>query len=430
MTQFTDFGLAAPLLKALDQAGYTTPTPIQAQAIPPALEGRDILGLAQTGTGKTAAFCLPLLHRLSQDRARPRRTTCRALILTPTRELAGQIHESVRNYGRGLGLRSTIAVGGTPIRRQIRELEGGVDVFVATPGRLLDLVERRAVDLGAVEYLVLDEADQMMDLGFIHALRRIAALVPKQRQTLFFSATMPSEIESLGAKFLTDPVKVAVTPTAAPAERIDQRVIFIAQGDKQRSLEAVLRAPEVTRVLVFTRTKHGADKVVKGLARSGLQAAAIHGNKSQNQREAALRGFRQGKAPVLVATDIAARGLDIDAVSHVVNFDLPNVPEQYVHRIGRTARAGASGVAMSFCSGPERSHLKAIERLTRIPLSVDTPPQGIAEEPAPAPDRNAGKRQGGRPGGGRPGGRPGGRSGGRNRRSQGRGQAGGARASA
>ena len=427
MTKFTDFGLAAPLLKALAQAGYTTPTPIQAQAIPPALEGRDLQGIAQTGTGKTAAFCLPLLHRLSQDQTRPRRTTCRALILTPTRELAGQIHDSIRGYGRGLGLRSTLAVGGMPIRRQIRDLEPGLDILVATPGRLLDLVERRAVDLGAVTCLVLDEADQMMDMGFIHALRRIAALVPKQRQTLFFSATMPKEIEALGAKFLTDPVKVAVVPSAAPAERVDQRVIYIAQGDKQASLEAVLRAPEVTRVLVFTRTKRGADKAVKGLSRAGLQAAAIHGNKSQNQRDSALRGFRQGRTPILVATDIAARGLDIDSVSHVVNFDMPNVPEQYVHRIGRTARAGASGVAMSFCSGAERAHLKAIERLTRSPLSVDRPPEGIAEEQAPAPDRNAGKRRNGRSGGG---GRPGGHPGGQSRRPQGRGRQGAAHAQA
>ncbi|TDR93918.1 DEAD/DEAH box helicase [Enterovirga rhinocerotis] len=411
MTSFQQFGLAAPILKALEEEGYESPTPIQSKAIPDVMAGRDLQGIAQTGTGKTAAFALPILHRLAADPKRPQPRSARVLVLSPTRELASQIAESFRSYGRHLRLSTTVVFGGVPIGRQQRALAGGVDVLVATPGRLLDLIDQRSLTLQGVEILVLDEADQMLDLGFIHALRRIVTLVPTKRQTLFFSATMPKSIEQLSAQFITDPVKVAVTPVATTAERIAQSVMFVSQGDKPVLLRDVLTAREIDRVLVFTRTKHGADRVVTQLDRSGIRAAAIHGNKSQGQRERALADFKAGRNRVLVATDIAARGIDVDGVSHVVNFDLPNVPESYVHRIGRTARAGAEGEAISFCNQEERAYLRDIEKLTRLKVPEADYPAGFVpsespsrpvEEPARAP-RGRGQRQGQGQGQGRPG---------------------------
>jgi len=389
MTSFTDFGLAAPITEALAAKGYTTPTPIQAQAIPPVLAGRDLCGIAQTGTGKTAAFALPSLHRLAAT-AKPRPSRgCRMLVLAPTRELASQIATSFEAYGAKLKLSVLTVFGGVPIPRQVRALQAGVDVLVATPGRLLDLVDQRALTLGQVEILVLDEADQMLDLGFIHALRRIHGLVPKKRQTLFFSATMPKSIADLGEAFLHDAVKVSVAPPATTAERVEQSVTFVNQAEKQALLTLTLRATEIDRALIFTRTKHGADRVVKHLAAAGIQANAIHGNKSQPQRERALSAFRDGSAPILVATDIAARGIDVSGVSHVFNFELPNVPEQYVHRIGRTARAGATGVAISFVADDERPYLRDIEKLTRVRPSIVPLPENFLVEQARLPKPKA-----------------------------------------
>ena len=343
MPSFDDFKLLSPILDALASEGYVTPTPIQAQAIPFILAGRDLCGIAQTGTGKTAAFALPVLHRLaSQPRATPSRG-CRVLILSPTRELASQIADSFRTYGRQLRLSTAAVFGGVPLGPQQRLLAAGIDILVATPGRLLDLIDRRAVTLSGVETLVLDEADRMLDLGFIHALKRIAKLLPRARQTLLFSATMPRSIAALAEEYLTDPVRIAVAPAATTVERVAQSVILVSAERKRDLLTALLRDPGFRRVLVFTRTKHGADRVVRHLVAAGIDAAAIHGNKSQPQRERALAGFRNGSGRVLVATDIAARGIDVDDVSHVINFELPNVPEDYVHRIGRTARAGADG---------------------------------------------------------------------------------------
>jgi ATP-dependent RNA helicase RhlE len=381
LTLFTDFGLAAPILKALASEGYEKPTPIQSQAIPYVLAGRDLCGIAQTGTGKTAAFALPILHRLGEKPRAPLRKSCRVLVLSPTRELAGQIADSFRTYGRNLRLTTSVVYGGVAIGKQERELANGVDVLVATPGRLLDLVDRRSLSLREVEILVLDEADQMLDLGFIHALKRIVTLLPKDRQSLFFSATMPKTIASLADTFLRNPAQVAVAPVATTAERVEQTVIFVPTGRKQALLETVLRDPAVERVLVFTRTKHGADKVVRGLDKAGIAGAAIHGNKSQPQRERALAAFKNGTCRVLVATDIAARGIDVEGVTHVVNYDLPNVAESYVHRIGRTARAGASGLAISFCNDEERAYLRDIEKLTRLKVPVAPLPQGFSSGP-------------------------------------------------
>jgi len=404
LTSFSDFTLVAPIQRALRSEGYTTPTPIQAQAIPPALAGRDILGIAQTGTGKTAAFALPILHRLG-TRSVPRvPQSCRALILSPTRELASQIAESFRAYGQNLALKVDVVFGGVPIGRQQRALQSGIDILVATPGRLIDLLDRRALTLANIEVLVLDEADQMLDLGFIHALKRLMPLLPKTRQSLFFSATMPKTIAGLADGFLKDPVHVSVAPVATTAERVTQGVMFMQNAGKQALLHAVLRDEAIARVLVFTRTKHGADKVVKHLVHANIQAAAIHGNKSQPQREKALAAFREGACRVLVATDIAARGIDVDGVTHVINFELPNMPEAYVHRIGRTARAGASGIAISFCADDERAYLRDIERLTRLPVPVLALPEGIVavSTPRPAPaalvqQPRQGERQGERP---------------------------------
>jgi ATP-dependent RNA helicase RhlE len=364
--KFSDFGLAAPILEAVAAEGYTTPTPIQSQAIPQVLRGRDLCGIAQTGTGKTAAFALPILQRLFSAPARRTAGACRVLVLSPTRELASQIAESFGAYGRELPLSTAVVFGGVPIGAQQRRLASGVDILVATPGRLLDLIDRKSLGLSRVEILVLDEADRMLDLGFIHALRRIVKLLPRQRQTLLFSATMPRTIASLAEEYLHEPVKVAVTPAATTVELVDQGVLFVSSDRKRDALATLLGDPALERVLVFTRTKHGADRVVRHLSAAGIEAIAIHGNKSQPQRERALAGFRTGGSRVLVATDIAARGIDVEGVSHVINFELPNVPEDYVHRIGRTARAGAAGVAISLCSEEERIYLRDIEKLTRL----------------------------------------------------------------
>jgi ATP-dependent RNA helicase RhlE len=368
LTSFQDFGLAEPLTRALAEENYTIPTPIQAQTIPLALAGRDVVGIAQTGTGKTASFALPILHRMLDNRIKPQPKTCRVLVLSPTRELSGQILESFNAYGRHMRVSSALAIGGVPMGRQVRSIMPGLEVLVATPGRLLDLVQGNALKLNQVEFLVLDEADRMLDMGFIHDIRKIVAKLPIKRQTLFFSATMPKDIADLAEQMLRDPARVAVTPVASTVDRIAQRVIQLDHSAKPTVLAQILKQDGVNRALVFTRTKHGADKVVKGLARAGITAEAIHGNKSQNHRERVLAAFRSGEIRTLVATDIAARGIDVDGVSHVVNFDLPNIPETYVHRIGRTARAGAEGVAISLCAGEELAYLRDIEKLIRITL--------------------------------------------------------------
>jgi len=378
VNSFSELNLSSPVLKAVASEGYEVPTPIQAQAIPYLMQGRDLLGIAQTGTGKTAAFALPILERMARHAQRPARNTCRALILSPTRELAAQIGESFRTYGRNLKVSRAVVFGGVSINKQISIMQGGVDVLVATPGRLVDLIERRAVSLANVEVFVLDEVDQMLDLGFIHAIRKIVGLLPKERQNLFFSATMPKEIAGLADALLKDPARVEVTPVATTVERITQGVIHVEPAQKLKLLNELLKDNNMTRTLVFTRTKHGADRVVKGLSQAGLNAAAIHGNKSQNNRERALAGFKAGKVIVLVATDIAARGIDVDGVSHVVNYDLPHVPESYVHRIGRTARAGADGTAIAFCTPEDRPLLRDIERTIRMAIPVTVHPLGIA----------------------------------------------------
>lgn len=399
MTDFAALGLAKPILAALAAKGYDKPTPIQMQAIPPLLEGHDLCGIAQTGTGKTAAFALPSIQYLSDNLQVPGPHQCRMLVLSPTRELAAQIAESFSTYGRQARIRVECVFGGVPINRQIRAMSRGIDVLVATPGRLLDLVDQRAVDLRRVEIFVLDEADQMLDLGFIHSLKRIAKLLPNRRQSLFFSATMPKSIADLGAQFLNNPVHVSVTPQSTTAERVEQYVTFCPAREKQALLTLTLQRPEIDRALIFTRTKHGADRVVKHLLAARIACAAIHGNKSQGQRTAALEAFRKGDISILVATDIAARGIDVTGVSHVINFEMPNVPEQYVHRIGRTARAGREGIALSFVDGEERPYLKAIERLTRVQLEPMPLPEDFdaaknklpkpVARPEPAPQRRS-----------------------------------------
>ncbi len=367
---FSTLRLIEPLQRAVRDSGYTTPTPIQSQAIPHLLEGRDLLGCAKTGTGKTAAFALPMLQLLSEGGRRAAPNTVRALILAPTRELAAQVAESFNTYGRGLKLSVAVIFGGVNQRPQVAALHRGVDILVATPGRLVDLMGQRHAHLGAVEILVLDEADHMLDLGFIPDVKRILATLPKKRQTLFFSATMPPPIQKLADGMLHDPVKVFVTPPSSTVEEIRQSVHFVDRASKPTLLAQLLAAPEVERALVFTRTKHGADKVARRLVQGGITAAAIHGNKAQNNRERTLEGFRAGRLHVLVATDIAARGIDVDGITHVVNFDLPNVPETYVHRIGRTGRAGASGIAISLCDREEREFLRDIEKLIKRPVPI------------------------------------------------------------
>ena len=411
VTSFSDLNLIQPLLKALAAEGYETPTPIQAQAIPQLLSGKDLLGIAQTGTGKTAAFALPILQMLSEKPERAAKGTCRTLILSPTRELASQIAESFKTYGRNLKVSRAVVFGGVSIGKQIEILRGGVDVLVATPGRLVDLIERRALTLSKVEIFVLDEVDQMLDLGFIHAIRKLTAMLPKQRQNLFFSATMPKEIAGLANALLTDPVRVEVAAVGTTVEKVNQSVIHVDPANKAKLLSELLKDNNMTRTLVFTRTKHGADKVMKNLSVAGFTASAIHGNKSQANRERALAGFKQGKILVLVATDIAARGIDVDAVSHVINYDLPHVPESYVHRIGRTARAGAEGSAIAFCTPEDRGLLRDIERTIRQQVPVVEHPLAMKNvsqlaptfgwNPAGKGGKPAGKPRGGNPGGNR-----------------------------
>jgi ATP-dependent RNA helicase RhlE len=380
---FTTLGVSEPLLRALAGENYLTPTPIQAEAIPLILAGRDVLGLAQTGTGKTAAFGLPLLQRLSQDNAHVTPQGVRALILAPTRELAIQIHDSLKTYGRHLKLRHAVILGGVNQNKQIAAMRQGADVLVATPGRLLDLVNQKHVRLGAVSTLVIDEADRMFDMGFIRDVRKIVAMLPRTRHSMLFSATMPGEVAHLVGDILRDPARVEVSPAKVTADGIDQRVYFVDAKDKRARLLELLADPAMARVIVFARTKHGANKIAATLAHAGHSASAIHGNKSQSARQSALESFRKGYARILVATDIASRGIDVDGVTHVVNFELPDVAENYVHRIGRTARAGGAGVAISFCDAEERDNLRAIERLVKRPLSV------VGEEPAYAPQKTA-----------------------------------------
>ena len=379
---FSKLGLAEPLVRALEAKGHTAPTPIQQQSIPTLLEGRDLLGIAQTGTGKTAAFVLPSIQRLTESGRRVLPTHCRMLVLAPTRELASQIAESARAYGKFSRLSVATVFGGTSINKNRQDMSRGVDILVATPGRLLDLVEQRFVSLNLIETLVLDEADQMLDLGFIHALRKIVKLVPRQRQTLFFSATMPQSIRELADQFIKDPATVSIKPAATTAERVDQYATLVNQAEKQALLTMTLRDPAIERVLVFTRTKHGADRVVRLLGGNGIASNAIHGNKSQPQRERALAAFKSGEVPILVATDIAARGIDVSGVSHVINFELPNVPEQYVHRIGRTARAGKDGIAISFVADDERPYLRDIEKLIRQKVPLKALPENFLAEAA------------------------------------------------
>ncbi len=368
--QFQDLGLAPVILKSVHALGFETPTPIQRDAIPLVLDGRDLMGLAQTGTGKTAAFGLPLVHHLLAAKQKPAPKTVRALILAPTRELVNQIAVNLRSYVRGTPLRIACVVGGASINVQIKELARGTDILVATPGRLIDLVERRAVFLDTAKFLVLDEADQMLDLGFIHALRRIAKLVGTPRQTLLFSATMPKQIEELSRAYLTDPVRIEVAPPGRAADKVRQSVHFVGQRSKADLLRQCLADRPSALSLVFARTKRGAERLMKNLAESGLAAGSIHGNKNQSQRDRAIRAFRSGEIRVLVATDVAARGIDIPGVSHVYNFDLPEVPENYVHRIGRTARAGADGEAVALCGADEFRLLRDIERLMGISIDV------------------------------------------------------------
>ncbi len=389
MTVFSDLALSEPLLRALDKEGYSTPTPIQAAAIPALLEGRDLLGIAQTGTGKTAAFTLPILQRLAGDNRRARPRSARALILTPTRELAIQIGESVAAYGRFLRIGSTVVFGGVGQVPQVNKMKRGVDVLIATPGRLLDLMDQGHIELSSLQVFVLDEADRMLDMGFIQPVRRVAAALPRERQTLLFSATMPKEISGLAASLLKEPVRVEVTPVATTAEKIDQKVLFVEKANKRALLASLLERGDITRALVFTRTKHGANKLAEQLGKGGVRADAIHGNKSQSARQRALADFKAGRVRVLVATDIAARGIDVDGISHVINFDLPNEPESYVHRIGRTARAGAEGIALSFCDRDERAFLADIEKTIRQPVPVDADHPWHAHEIANAARRRS-----------------------------------------
>jgi len=379
---FAALGLAPSLCDAVEAAGYRAPTPIQETAIPRVLEGHDVLGCAQTGTGKTAAFALPILHQLQADRNPGGWRGIRALVLAPTRELAAQIGESFQAYSERGSLRTLVVFGGVSKRPQAQALRRGVDVLVATPGRLLDLMGDRAAVLDGVQHFVLDEADRMLDMGFIHDVRRVARALPRERQTLLFSATLPREIQSLASRILVDPVRVEVDPVASTCEPIEQSVYFVDKGKKTELLKRLLDGGEVDRALVFTRTKHGANRVTQQLLRARVEAAAIHGNKSQGARERALAGFKRGRTRVIVATDIAARGIDVKGLSHVINFDIPHEPETYVHRVGRTGRAGASGVALSLCSSEERGYLAAIERLTRQRLEKLETPAGLASEPS------------------------------------------------
>lgn len=371
MTSFSNLNLNPKILAALETKGYVTPTPIQLQAIPPVLEGKDILGIAQTGTGKTAAFSLPILHNLAAGKISVKSGCVRALILTPTRELASQISENIEGYSKDLNLRHTVIYGGVSDRSQINALQKGVDILIATPGRLMDLASQGYIRFMQVEVLVLDEADRMLDMGFINDIKKIIAKIPQKRQTLFFSATMPAAITDLSNSILTEPVRIEVTPQSTTVERIDQKIYFVERRDKLALLRHILKQPEATSVIVFSKTKHGADDVDDYLQRNGIAVAAIHGDKSQDSREKSLQNFRDGKIKVLVATDVAARGIDIPAISHVINFDIPSDPESYVHRIGRTARAGRQGVAISFADPHDDVLLPAVEKAINFKIPVD-----------------------------------------------------------
>ncbi len=415
MIKFTDLPLVAPLQFALKDAGYETPTPIQSQAIPLILEGRDLLGVAQTGTGKTAAFCLPILQLLAKNHIRREPKCPRTLILTPTRELAIQIHQNLETYSKHLKLKHAVIFGGVGQGNQVRDLAGGVDVLVATPGRLMDLFQQKHLRLDKVEIFVLDEADRMLDMGFIQDIKRILPLLPSKRHNLFFSATMPKEVQDLATRILHEPLKVEVTPQATTAEKIDQSVMFVEKAKKFDLLMHLLEDNSLFKVLVFMQMKHGANRIVDKLTKQGVQAAGIHGDKSQGARQRALEDFRSGKVRVLVATDIAARGLDIDGITHVINFELPHLPDSYVHRIGRTARAGAEGKSIAFCTAEEKSYLYAIEKTTRQKVTVVDDHPFHSDASASASVMSVGKakaaieKQGQHHGGGRGGG-PGGRS--------------------
>ena len=424
---FTELGLSESIVRAVSDKGYTTPSPIQALAIPEAMSGRDVLGCAQTGTGKTCAFALPILHQLSENRGgnvgsnhRKGRFGYppRALVLCPTRELAMQIHESFVAYGRNLKLRHGVVFGGVPQGKQVRALRAGVDVLVATPGRLLDLINQGHIDLSQIETLVLDEADRMLDMGFIHDIRQVVELMPEDRQTLFFSATVSREIRALTDTLLDDPARIETAPESTTAESIAQRVYTVDRGNKAELLERILIGDDVNRALIFTRTKYGADKLVKVLNRADIEAEAIHGDKSQNARTRTMKRFKAGRTKVLVATDIASRGIDVDDITHVVNFDMPIDPETYVHRIGRTARAGNSGIAISLCDHGEMGIYRAIERRTKIRIEVGSDHQDLTFEAPEQRFGGGGKPRRGGGGGGRSfgggqGGRNGGRQGGR-----------------
>lgn len=385
---FGSLGLIEPLLRTLRDENYTEPTPIQTQSIPQLLDGRDLLGIAQTGTGKTAAFGLPILQHISEERQKPRPKTTKALILAPTRELAIQIADQLKIYGSRLSLRYAVIYGGVGQKPQVDTMNRGVDVLVATPGRLLDLMNQRHIRLDGVTHFVLDEADRMLDMGFIHDVRKVVAVLPQDRQTMFFSATMPQAVAGLAGDILSDPVRVEVTPQSTPVDRIDQSVYFVGAEGKKELLTKILRDPEINRTIVFTRTKHRANRVALQLEKSGISADAIHGNKSQAARQKALKEFTNGRTKVLVATDIAARGIDIDEVTHVINYELPNVAEDYVHRIGRTARAGASGIAIALCDPSEQAYLRDIEKLTKQKLTI------AGGEPAEHEPANVNQRRG------------------------------------
>lgn len=368
---FRDLNLIDPLLKALDAVGYTHPTPIQLQAIPPLLEGHDLLGCAQTGTGKTAAFALPLIQNLKKNPIRYNAKQPRILVLTPTRELAIQVHDNFVEYSKFVNLKTSVIFGGVGQAPQVKSMLGGVDVLVATPGRLLDLINQRHVSLRELEVFVLDEADRMLDMGFIHDIKKIIALLPEKRHNLFFSATMPKEIEQLANTILRNPIRVAVAPVSSTAELIEQRVMFVDKDKKRDLLKHLFQDPSLSKVIIFTRTKHGANKVSEVLTKAGIKSDAIHGNKSQTARQNALNNFKDGKIRALIATDIAARGIDVDDITHVINFELPHEPESYVHRIGRTARAGAKGKAIAFCDAEEKSLLKQIEKVIKMEVPLD-----------------------------------------------------------
>jgi len=407
MNLFQEIGLPGPLVKKLAAMGITEPTPIQERAIPFALDGHDVMGLAQTGTGKTAAFGLPLLTKLMEEPGKPAPKSVRSLILAPTRELAGQIRDTLVPLVKDSPIKVGLVVGGASINPQIKRLERGTDILVATPGRLLDLLDRRALTLGATRFLVLDEADQMLDLGFIHALRKISGLLPAERQTMLFSATMPKQMEEIAASYLTHPKRVQVNPPGKAADKITQSVHFIAKSEKPDLLIELLKGHRGELALVFGRTKHGSDKLAKRLQGAGFEVAAIHGNKSQGQRERALKAFRAGEVQVLVATDVAARGLDIPDVKHVYNYELPNVAENYVHRIGRTARAGRDGAAIAFCAPDEMGELKDIQKVMGITIPVASGrPWADLPDPNAKPKGRGGPRRGNGGGNGGPAGKP------------------------